>query len=33
MVLREIFGVERDEVTGAWRRLLCCSPNIIRVTK
>jgi len=39
-VLRKIFGPERDEVTGEWRRLhkeefydLCFSPNIIRVIK
>jgi hypothetical protein len=37
-VLRRIFGPERDEVTGEWRRLhnkelhaLYSSPNIIRV--
>jgi len=36
-VLREIFGVERDEVKWEWRRLhyeelyaMHCSPNIIR---
>ena len=36
--LRKIFGSERDEVTGGWRRLqngelhdLYSSPNIIRV--
>jgi hypothetical protein len=40
MVLRRIFGCERDEVTGEWRKLhneelndLYCSPNVIRVTK
>jgi hypothetical protein len=39
-VLRKIFGVKRDEVTGEWRRLhneelhdLYSSPNIIRVMK
>jgi hypothetical protein len=39
-VLRKIFGVKRDEVTGEWRRLhneelndLYSSPNIIRVIK
>ena len=37
-VLREIFGVKRDEATGEWRQLhneelndLYCSPNIVRV--
>jgi len=36
--LRRIFGPERDDVTGEWRKLhneelndLNCSPNIIRV--
>jgi hypothetical protein len=40
MVLRRIFGPERDEVTGEWRRLhieelyaLFSSPDIIRVIK
>ena len=39
-VLREIFGVKRDEATGEWRQLhneelndLYCSPNIVRVIK
>jgi hypothetical protein len=39
-VLRRIFGLKRDEVTGEWKRLhnkklndLYSSPNIIRVTK
>jgi hypothetical protein len=39
-VLRRIFGPERDEVTGGWRKLhneelhgLYSSPNIIRVIK
>jgi len=37
-VLREIFGVKRDEVKGEWRKLhneelndLYCSTNVIRV--
>jgi len=40
MVLRRIFGLRRDEVTGEWRRLhneelnnLYCTPNIVRVIK
>jgi hypothetical protein len=40
MVLRRIFGPERDEVTGEWRKLhneehndQYCSHNIIRVIK
>jgi len=40
MVLRRIFGLRRDEVTGEWRRLhyaelndLYCSPNIVWVIK
>ena len=40
MMLRRIFGLRRDEVTGEWRRLhneelndLYCSPNIVRVIK
>ena len=39
-VLRRIFGHERDEVTGEWRKLhneelndLYCSPNIVQVIK
>ena len=39
-VLRRIFGLKRDEVTGEWRKLqneelndLYCSPNIDRVIK
>jgi len=39
-VLRRIFGSERDEVTGEWRRLhneelndMYCSPKIVRVVK
>jgi hypothetical protein len=39
-VLRRIFGPERDEVTGGWRKLhneelhsLYCSPSIVRVMK
>ena len=39
-VLRRIFGPERDEVTGEWRKLhieelnnLYCSPNIAREIK
>ena len=39
-VLREIFGLRRDEVTGEWRRLhneelndLFSTPNILRVIK
>jgi hypothetical protein len=39
-VLRRIFRLKRDEVTGEWRRLhneelnaLCSSPNIIQVIK
>jgi hypothetical protein len=39
-VLRIIFGVKRDEVTGEWRKLhneefnvLYCSPTIVRVIK
>ena len=39
-VLRGIFGAERDEVAGEWRKLhneelndLYCSPNIVRVIK
>ena len=39
-VLRRIFGSERDEVTGEWRKLhkeelndVYCSSNIVRVIK
>jgi hypothetical protein len=35
-VLRRIFGAERDEVTGEWRKLhndLYYSPNIVRLIK
>jgi hypothetical protein len=39
-ILRRIFGPNRDEVTGGWRKLhneelhnLYCSPNIIRMIK
>jgi len=39
-VLKIIFGSQRDEVTGEWRKLhnekikdLYCSPNVVRVTK
>ena len=39
-MLRGVFGLKRDEVTGEWRKLhneelndLYCSPNIIRVIK
>jgi hypothetical protein len=38
VVLRRIYGPERDEATGEWRKLhneelhnLYCSPNIVRV--
>ena len=40
MVLRRIFGLRRDEVTGEWRRLhneelndLYSAPNTVRVIK
>jgi hypothetical protein len=39
-VLKRIFGPNRDEVTGEWRKLhneeirnLCSSPSIIRISK
>ena len=39
-VLRRLFGLKRDGVTGEWRKLhdeelndLYCSPNIVRVIK
>jgi hypothetical protein len=39
-VLRRIFGLRRDEITGEWRKLhneelnnLYSSPNIVRVVK
>jgi hypothetical protein len=39
-VLRRIFGLKRDELTGGWRKLhnvelhnLCSSPSIIRMMK
>jgi hypothetical protein len=39
-LLRRIFGLKRDEVTGEWRKLhneelhdLYCSPSIIRIIK
>jgi hypothetical protein len=39
-VLRRIFGLKRDEVTGEWRKLrneelndLYCSPHFFRLTK
>ena len=39
-VLRRIFGLKRDGVTGEWRKLhneelndLYCSPNIVRLIK
>jgi hypothetical protein len=39
-VLKNIFGLKRDEVTGRWRKLhieelhnLYCSPSIIRMIK
>jgi hypothetical protein len=39
-VLRRIFGLKREELTGGWRKLhneelhsLYCSPNIIRIIK
>jgi hypothetical protein len=39
-VLKRIFGLKKDEVTGEWRKLhnedvndLCCSSNIVPVIK
>jgi hypothetical protein len=32
-VMRSIFGLERDEVTEEWRRLLYSSSSVIRVIK
>jgi hypothetical protein len=32
-VLRKVFGLKTDEVTGEWRRRLYSSPNIIRIIK
>jgi hypothetical protein len=39
-MLREIFGPNRDDVTGEWRKIyneeihdLYCSPNVVRVIK
>ena len=39
-VLREVFGTEKDEVTGDWRKQynetlhdLCCSPDVVRVIR
>jgi hypothetical protein len=39
-VLRRIFGIKRDDVTGEWRKLhhemlndLYSSPNVVRVIK
>jgi hypothetical protein len=39
-VLRRIFGLKRDEVTGKWRKILneelhnlYCSPSIVRMIK
>ena len=39
-MLRRIFGPNRDEITGEWKKLhkeerndLYCSPNIVRVIK
>jgi hypothetical protein len=40
LVLRRVFGLKRDEVTGVWRKFhneefhdLYCSPTIVRVIK